>query len=137
MNKQLEAAQKRVEKITHALEKELGLTDWWEIKHHFVEGHDGDTEMEEHSKVSVYTTCAVTTAQWQYRRAKVTWYLPAVAGIDDDALEDIAVHEYVHVLNSPVAGLVKVNPLHSLIDEFTTETISRVIQRARGRQGPV
>lgn len=136
MNEQLKATQRRIEGITAPLEEELGLSAWWQIDHHFVEGFDGDCEIEEESKVSIYTTTAVTTAQWQYRMAKISWYLARAAAVDDARLEDIAVHEYVHILNSPLAACVKVNPLHSQLEEFTTETLSRVIQRARGCGGP-
>lgn len=136
MNKQLESAQRRILRVTTALEAELGLSGWWDIAHHFVEGLDGDTELDKDGKVTVYKTCAATTTTWEYRSAKITWYLSTVCRIDDDELEWTAVHEYVHVLMAPLATLVPPKDLHGKLEEFVTESLARAIMRARGSACP-
>lgn len=131
----LAKTQKRIEEVTDALEAELGISDWWIINHHFVEGHDGDTEVED-GKVRVFTTGAATTTQWEYRIAKITWYLGILASMEDFEIAELAIHEYVHVLNAPIAGLIPVKDLHSKLEEYVTETLARVIIRARGGDCP-
>jgi hypothetical protein len=154
MNKQLETAQKRVAKITAALEKELGLSAWWKIKHVYSELPDGATESivgpTGPGTGTAHRTSACTMVLWQYRQAEITWYLPSVAIVDDDYLEWTAVHEYVHILNAPLAeflydylqddesALEQLRTIghHSRMSEFVTETLARVIQRGRGKDVP-
>lgn len=136
MNKQLQDTQKRIEKITADLEQKLGIGLWWKIHHHFVEGHDGDCETDDEGKVSVFTTTACTTTQWEYRQAKITWYLSRAAALDDDWLIFVAIHEYVHVLNNPMAQLIPVKPINGKLEEFATESLARVIAKGFGYDVP-
>lgn len=151
MNAQLQAAQRRVEKVTSALEKELGLAAWWRIKHIFSEGADGATLMDPtETTATVNRTTACTVTQWHYRQAEITWYLPSVAIEDDDHLEWVAIHEYVHMLNAPLAGFLfdylrddesAVEQLRAIghqskLEEFVTENLARVIQLGRGKDIP-
>jgi|SRR5579863_2319099 len=127
-------ARKRVLKITKALEAELGLDGWLDIKHIFDPGYDGDTTIDTDGSPSVYRTTAITTAQWKYRYATIRWYLPTAAQQDDDTLALIAIHEYIHVLLAPLTS-----PHHKSmaadLEEFVTESIARVIAKARGMEG--
>jgi hypothetical protein len=150
MNKQLQEAQKRVEKITAELETDLGLNLWWRIKHTFSELPEG-AEAGGASGTGVATrTTAMTSTLWHYRQAEITWFLPSVASIDDDYLEWVAVHEYVHILNDPLASFLfdylrddestteQLRTLghHANMTEFVTENLCRVIQKARGKEVP-
>jgi len=148
MNKQLVEAQQRVEKLTAELENELGLSGWWRIKHVFSELPDEASA--EGGTGSAARTTAMTSTLWHYRQAEITWFLPSVAIIDDDYLEWVAVHEYVHILNDPLASFLfdylrddestteqlRVLGHHANMTEFVTENLCRVIQRARGKDVP-
>jgi hypothetical protein len=147
--------QKRIEKAVKNIDAATGIMEWWIVTHRFEEGMDGDTMMTADRLVSVNKTRAVTVATWQYREATVTWYLGACADLEDDELELICIHEYCHVFTSPLSSMIPsqdASTLHSSehqamvaaltllraqVEEFTTETLARVIQRARGYDTPV
>jgi hypothetical protein len=152
VNKQLHATQRRIERITQRLERDLGLDRMFDVGHHFVEGFDGDTDAPgPDGSLLVAKTQACTTATWQYRECKITWYLGSCLRKTDEELEATAVHEYCHALTAPLAGMVPgdvPSPLMSsaqqqmiesaanvrhLIEEFTTENLARVILAAYGR----
>jgi hypothetical protein len=130
-----EQTKQRVLNIAEMLEDELGIGHWWVINHHFVEGFDGDTEIDNEGKVSVYTTGACTTTSWEYRVAKITWYLSTLSSLEDFEIAELAIHEYVHVLNAPICQLLPNEPHVSKLEEFVTESLARVIIRARGGDG--
>lgn len=75
-------------------------------------------------------TTAITTAFWQYRHATIKWYMPSVADNDDDYLEGIVVHEFVHIL---VAPLMKVDTQDDLPlqHEFATECLARALRSVK------
>lgn len=132
MNQEVtKTAQKRVERITKALEKELGLRGWYDFNHVFDAGYDGDTTIDSDGSPSVYRTCAITTSQWKYRYATIRWFLPTVAQQDDAMLELIAIHEYIHAMLGPLTS-----PHHKSmsadLEEFVTESLARMIGHARG-----
>ena len=151
VNKQLSEAQARVERVTAQLETELGVGSWWSIKHKFSEGADGETFMPPDGNIpTMARTSACTVTQWMYRTAEITWYLPQIAITDDDKLEWIAIHEYVHMLNAPMATFLfdylrddeaAVEQIRSIgqygrLEEYVTETLARVIQKSRGKDVP-
>ena len=152
MNKQIrEALVKRVEKVTHKLEKELRLDSWWDIRHSFSDLPDGAQAMAPDGLMpTAARTTACTMTQWQYRTAEITWYLPSVAVIDDERLEWVASHEYVHMLIAPMSTFlfdylkddetlveqIRTVGQYSRLEEFVTETLARVIQLARGKDVP-
>lgn len=70
--------------------------------------------------------CAAdTSAKWEYRRAKIAIYMPNVMNNTDEDLEDIIVHELVHVLAASMEQFVKEKD--TALSEFAVETISRAL----------
>jgi hypothetical protein len=150
MNDQLKAAQKRVEETTARLEKKLGLNEWWRIKHTFSETPDGAEALPLDGRPSVHRTTACTVSQWEYRSCEITWYLPSVAIIDDDYLEWVAIHEYIHMLNAPLASFLfdylrddesaieqlRTIGQYSRLEEYVTESVARLVLLSLGKDIP-
>lgn len=130
-NSEQEKTIKRIQRITARLEKLFGLDQEWAIKHYFDPGYDGDGEIEEGGKssVSVYTTTAVTAAAWQYKRANIRWFLGTCCKQSDEDLRAVAIHEYVHCLNNPIACNLKHNKYIVVMEEHATELIAQVFNR--------
>lgn len=129
-NPQQEVQVKRIQRVTAELEAELGLDGFIQIKHVFDAGLDGD-HITPNEDPTLFGTCAITTPKWQYRFAQVRWFLPMVALIDDDMLEQTAIHEYVHILLHPLSQLVTAKDV-SVREEYCAESICRMICHARG-----
>jgi hypothetical protein len=83
-------ARRRVERIFHRWRADLGLR-WWSVRLEF--------ERERHPRDST-ETCVLgeTTANWKYMNARIVFFLPEIAAMDDADLERSVVHELVHVL---------------------------------------
>lgn len=135
-NRQQQAVVKRIAETTKRIEDELGLSGWLQIKHVYDVGMEGDTTPGDRDcNPTLHGTCAITTASWQYRMAQIRWFLPTAALVEDDMLEMIAIHEYVHILLHPVSQLVPSRERDlGPREEFATESIARVICRARGME---
>jgi hypothetical protein len=68
----------------------VGLDQWASVSITFsYENHDEGKSI-----------LALTNSMWQYMRAEITFYLPAVitSGLDDDGIEHVVVHELCHCL---------------------------------------
>jgi hypothetical protein len=76
-------------------------------------------------------TAADTDAKWEYRQAKITFYLPSIANHDDEDLEGIIVHELVHVLLAPMESLRKDSETKQC--ELAVENTARALIAAMGR----
>lgn len=107
----------RIERLTTDWQSAMDL-GWLSIKHLYSENFN-----EEHLVV------AETEADWEYRQAKITWFLPRVAGIDDHALEEVVVHELCHVLTAPIESELSNNK--SKQGEYAVECLSRAILSTR------
>src|SRR5258708_5906443 len=83
------------------------------------------------------TTVAITTTTWQYRHTVIKWYVPACEDNDDDFLENIVVHELVHVLIAPLVNVNNEKEL-PLQHEYATECLSRALLwvREAGQNDP-
>src|ERR1035437_10206812 len=135
LNEHQDAVRNRIIKITTALEHELGLDGWLQICHHFSVGYDGDESLDDEGLATVYKTTATTTTQWEYRYALIRWYLTTAATQTDDDLIAVALHEYLHIILSPIATLLpstEERPGVDKLEEFVTESLMRVIGHARG-----
>lgn len=132
--KDRDALVERVQGIADSAAEMLGMQYQYELTHIFDDGHDGDDAVEGSEIPQVYTTCAVTTAQWQYKRAQIRWYLPICATHSDESLFTVAVHELVHVLLNPVDSLLPEDEhgWYSERNEFATESVTRAILTAAG-----
>jgi hypothetical protein len=135
LNEHQEAVRTRILKITTALERELGLDGYLTIRHNFATGYDGDDSLDNEGLATVYKTTATTTPQWEYRYALITWYIATAATQTDDELIAVALHEYLHIILSPIATLLpstEERPGIDKLEEFVTESLMRVIGHARG-----
>jgi hypothetical protein len=95
----------------------LGL-GWLSINHRFSESFNDEPMI-----------VAETEADWEYRQAKITWFLPRVAGITREGLEEVMVHELVHCLTAPIES--ELRPRHAKQGEFAVESIARAILSMR------
>lgn len=75
-------------------------------------------------------TAAITTASWEYRKAEIHWYLPMVAAMSDEGLEEVVVHELCHVLLGPLKDHIKAGA--NKLEELATENAARAILRSAG-----
>lgn len=135
--KNREAIVDRITEIADEAAQLVGMLDQFELTYLFDEGHDGDNVSGSGNQIpQVSVTCAVTTAQWQYKRAKIRWFLPICATLTDERLFAVAVHELVHVLLNPLDSLLpEEDDDHWYADrnEFATESVTRAILTAAGR----
>ena len=73
---------------------------------------------------------AMTNTSWQYRHANIQWFLPALADNDDEFLEGIVVHEFVHILLAPLLAVDSEDDL-PMQHEYATECVARAVLWAR------
>jgi hypothetical protein len=69
--------------------------------------------------------CADTDAMWQYRSAKVTFYLRPLATMTLQDIDSVIVHELVHVLLSSMESAVAGK--HTDQCELAVENVARAI----------
>jgi len=116
---EFEQAQHRIETLTKKWHKLMDMS-WLSIKHTYNPNIDDDEPF----------TVATTQADWEYRAAVIDWHLPRVCAIEDETLESVVVHEFVHVL---VAAMeVNLKPNHDSHAEFAVESVARAILSVRG-----
>lgn len=76
--------------------------------------------------------CAADTdSKWQYRQARIAFYLPALANHDDSDLESVIVHELVHVMINGMES--KVAEKFTDQCELAVENVTRALIAARER----
>lgn len=76
--------------------------------------------------------CAMDTdTKWQYRSAKINVYLPAIAHNDDDDIELLLLHEFVHVMVNPMESLIKERDTDR--SELAVENVARAIWEVHKR----
>lgn len=106
-----------------------GLIDlsWVTLEHRFSETYRDDDHL----------TVADTEAFWEYRAARITWYLPSVVRLDEKGIEGCLVHELVHVLLGPIERHIP-NKRNEQ-SEFAVESVSRALislyERKKGKKG--
>lgn len=116
----------RVLRIARKVEKYMDMSPW-DIEHQF---HDGFYE--DHVQADEYgTTCATTVNRWEYRMARIQWFLTTVAMQSDEKLEEVMVHEFCHVLLGPMHSVIKAGDHCSKLEELATENVMRAIRSAR------
>lgn len=70
-------------------------------------------------------TLADTKAFWQYRQARIAWYLPTLSQFGKPEVENAMVHELAHVLLNPIAENMKANKDDLM--ELSTENVTRAL----------
>lgn len=76
-----------------------------------------------------HTTCALTASEWTYRAAKIEWYLPALAVQSLADIENMVVHELVHVLLGSIRSRLKSGSEDH--EELATENVARALLAVR------
>lgn len=113
------------ELVKHTIE---GLKDDWQTRMdlgHFSIQHTYLESFNEEDHLII----AQTQAMWEYRHAVIKWWLPSAARLDRKELEDTLVHEYTHILMSPIES--KISDKHLELKEFTVESIARALLRSK------
>ena len=72
-------------------------------------------------------TACETVAKWEYSGATMTWNIDNIVGTKRHQLEELIIHEYVHILLSPIDNFVPRK--HTALTEFTTENLARLLVR--------
>lgn len=115
MNAAKKAARKRIKGLVSKWHELLGLDVLGiSVEHTFLDNENGDT-------------IADTTAQWEYRKAHIRWYLPCAISLDDAELETTVVHELVHVLLAPMEHN---EDNEEKLNEFAVETMTLALLKA-------
>lgn len=102
-----------------------------------------------------FVVSATTEGRWNYMQAKIKWYLPSIGRHSDHRLEEILVHELVHVLLMPEQNLLdyklaekqtkeamdegEANSLMAMyydLLEMSTENVTQTLIRAWGAAVP-
>lgn len=120
-DKEYREQKKRVQKYIDKWFKTIGL-GWFRVEFSWSRERYADSP----------NTAGRTTSSWQYKDAGITWYLPALAEIDDDHLENVVVHEFCHVLLSGLAQMMENDSTEAnQINEYTTELVANALIWAR------
>jgi len=115
-DKEYRDQKKRVQKYIDKWFNAMGL-GWFQVDMDWVRAEKTDSS----------GTAAEVSTTWQYRNARISWYLPVLAELDDDKLENTVVHEFVHILINPLTLVDKSEDL-STQHEYATECIARAFQ---------
>lgn len=112
-DKEYEKQIKRLQKVTKKWLEAMGI-GWFQVDMEYLRVVDSDSS----------SNAAVVNTQWQYRNAHITWYLPVIAEVSDDKLNNIVVHEFTHILINPLTLVDKSEDL-DIQHEYATECIAR------------
>lgn len=111
-DKQFEKERRRVRKLWDKWFRPIGM-GWWQVDLSWARERDEDEP----------ATAGLTTTNWQYRTAHVTFFLPSTAELNDEKLEEVVVHELVHILCGPIQDMS--TDERREITEHTVTTIAR------------
>lgn len=118
-DKEYEKQKARVKKYIDKWFDSMGL-NWYKVEMVWNRARNED----------LATTAARTITTWQYRTAEIEWFLPGIADCDNDFLEGIVIHEFVHILVAPMMLADSEDGL-KLQHEYATECIARAMQWVR------
>lgn len=117
-----EALQAEILGYAHDWQTVMNL-GWLSITHAFLPSFKDDSA----------ETIGDTEAYWQYRQAKITWYLASASRLTPELLESTVVHELVHCLTAPMESHVKAG--HDEHTEFAVESLARAFIEVRNASG--
>ena len=92
---------------------------WVTVNHTFVNGFKDDEP----------DVCADTEAYWEYRQARMRWYLASISRLTKEELDATVAHEYGHLLVAPIERHVKSG--YDEQCEFAVESIARALISVR------
>lgn len=117
-DKEYREQKKRVQKYFDKWYSVLGM-GWYRIDRNWDRARSEDAPNE----------AAITSWQWQYRTASITYRLPVIAELDDDKLENVVVHEFAHILTG--AMVQNAPDDNDQLKEYGTECVARALIWAR------
>lgn len=94
-DKTYEREKRRVKRAFRRLKPQL-WAGWW-CWHLLYDRHPDDHHVGTGGDIS-----ASITADWRYREATITFYMPAVAELDDETLDELIIHEVLHAWVNPM-----------------------------------
>ena len=99
-DKDFRTQKERIRKLIKKWHKTIGL-NWWRIEYVYSRERDGDGPSN-YEPDGNWTTAADCSADDSYLTASITFYLPNLVKIEDDELEEIYLHEIMHVFLKPM-----------------------------------
>jgi hypothetical protein len=106
----------------------LALSEKWQHKLDL-----GEIAVEQHFKRRYHSedpdVLAETNACWHYHDAVISWYLPKISRMQggDEALEQLVVHEHLHVKLSPMESHLPER--YSELGEFAVDSLAWALVR--------
>ncbi|KKL87354.1 hypothetical protein LCGC14_1935570 [marine sediment metagenome] len=94
-DKQFEREKRRVKRAFRRLRPRLWAGWWaWDIVYdRYPDDHHNETGKEVNASI---------TADWRYRQAVITFYMPAIAEMGDEELDMVIIHEVLHAWVNPM-----------------------------------
>lgn len=114
----------RIRKLYEHWSVPCGLTWWKDMQLEYVNAPNADD----------IRTTASATSSWEYRFATLTFYMPKIAELDDEELEDVLVHEIAHLLVAPITATWRGMPEDQLrvtyrqLEESTVANMASVLR---------
>ena len=129
-DKEYDALKAKIERIALAWINDCGF-GWWQIDLEYSREYREDDDDNGNG-----TSQAETWCQWQYRSARIVFYLPAFKDTNDWKVERVVVHELSHILVAPIHDFTDDNTTQ--MTEAATENVTRaLILAAECRDGLV
>ena len=108
---ELKVLKKRLRELVKKWVPVMGLR-WWHVDINYIYEVD-------HMPGGDYVGAARTRAAWQYKEAVVDFCMPKLLGLSYEDLENVVVHEFVHILTDPMMYATK-NRLYQEHVELST-----------------
>lgn len=89
---------------------------WWRITIEWVREYKDQESL---------SAAADTSVQWEYRQARVKFYMPMLEEMSEDRLEHLVVHELSHVLVASIHDFSDDNTRQ--MTEYATECVARAL----------
>ena len=108
-DKEYEFQKKRIRRLIKKWIKPIGL-NWWKIDIEYDRGIRDDNSNPAYSPKVVkgkWVTMMETNCDPYYLKANIVCYLPDVARIEDEELEETFLHELMHIFLSPMKSKQK------------------------------
>lgn len=107
-DEQYDIAKKRVKDVAMAIK--TTITPNWRLHYIFSRDQNEDD----------INTTAITTPLWQYKKATMTFYLPALMMLENEEIVETVLHEFVHIILAATQDLTRCEKEYREIVEMTT-----------------
>ena len=120
---------RRIKQFASLWRKKLGL-DWWNLDLKYARSLQEFDFSEDLNACK--STVAYTHSQYEYLQAQVTFNVPEIASFDDTQLEEIILHEFMHILLCETRyGNNCECPFDPKREERVATVLARAFQRTR------